>query len=455
MDEAKRDLLKGATTSPQIDAVTGAELLPMVPSPSIGARMKLLHNNVPIDITELLDTNTSRFQEEFQQISILGKGAFGRVLHVRNVMDSKHYAVKVIKTGSAGSSELAKILREVKLLADIEHQNIVRYYGSWFQFTSTPSLNEGDDESEEGSSFSETTDPIPSPSIIDASLHTSYNRHPKLDSLPNSKPLTLFIQMELCESTLHDWMEELNRECCNDFRRIEGKILYCFVDLLQGIKCIHDKSYIHRDIKPSNIYWKSSHQGPGSTINLGGRNGSWKIGDFGLATWIANSLDALTAKQQQSYGIGTFTYASPEQLREPIDFDGSNYSYQTDVYSLGIILFELLHPFGSAMERAKVLQQLRNHIVPEEFVTALPKEAALILWMMSPNPETRPTIDDIFKLEWFSQPQEATNLDNTGESKSQISSLKTQLSVAYERITVLEEENQSLKKQLALLQMSS
>jgi hypothetical protein len=64
-------------------------------------------------------------------------------------------------------------------------------------------------------------------------------------------------------------------------------------------------------------------------------------------------------------------YASPEQLSDQMD---TTYTTQSDIYSLGIIFFELLHPFSTGMERARLLTDLRQGVMPDLFVKCFPKE---------------------------------------------------------------------------------
>lgn len=59
--------------------------------------------------------------------------------------------------------------------------------------------------------------------------------------------------------------------------------------------------------------------------------------------------------------VGTHLYMSPEQLR------GRQYSYKVDIYSLGLIFFELLVAFGTEMERLETLRALRSSKFPPEF----------------------------------------------------------------------------------------
>lgn len=77
----------------------------------------------------------------------------------------------------------------------------------------------------------------------------------------------------------------------------------------------------------------------------------------------------------------------------------SNYTVQSDIYPLGIILFELYFPFSTAMERAKAFYDLREkQILPEKFVKRWPQEAALVLWLTQKDPNKRPTINELY--EW-------------------------------------------------------
>ena len=80
------------------------------------------------------------------------------------------------------------------------------------------------------------------------------------------------------------------------------------------------------------------------------------------------------------------------------------YDDKVDIYSLGIILFELYQSFSTGMERACAIQQLRKGVFPDGFVEKYPKESALILWMMDDNPTHRPSAVQLLEFELFSSP---------------------------------------------------
>lgn len=86
----------------------------------------------------------------------------------------------------------------------------------------------------------------------------------------------------------------------------------------------HEKKVVHRDLKPSNILVEP--------------NGMPKIIDFGIARCVDASTEALTALTDVGQLIGTVQYMSPEQFSA----NRTNVDVRTDVYALGVILYELL-----------------------------------------------------------------------------------------------------------------
>ncbi|GLE02223.1 hypothetical protein PINS_up011061 [Pythium insidiosum] len=77
----------------------------------------------------------SRFANEFVELSTLGKGGFGQVMLAENRLDGRKYAIKRVglHLKNQTSKTLQKFLREVKILALLDHPNIVRYYQAWLE----------------------------------------------------------------------------------------------------------------------------------------------------------------------------------------------------------------------------------------------------------------------------------------------------------------------------------
>uniref|UniRef100_A0A8C5K3K2 Eukaryotic translation initiation factor 2-alpha kinase 1 n=1 Tax=Jaculus jaculus TaxID=51337 RepID=A0A8C5K3K2_JACJA len=79
------------------------------------------------------EAQTSRYLNEFEELAILGKGGYGRVYKVRNKLDGQHYAIKKILIKGATKTDCMKVLREVKVLAGLQHPNIVGYHTAWIE----------------------------------------------------------------------------------------------------------------------------------------------------------------------------------------------------------------------------------------------------------------------------------------------------------------------------------
>ncbi|XP_069066258.1 eukaryotic translation initiation factor 2-alpha kinase 1 isoform X2 [Pleurodeles waltl] len=86
----------------------------------------------------LFEAQTSRYLNEFEEIKQLGKGGYGKVYKVRNKLDGQFYAIKKILIKKATRKDCMKVLREVKVLAGLQHSNIVGYHTAWMEHVQPP-----------------------------------------------------------------------------------------------------------------------------------------------------------------------------------------------------------------------------------------------------------------------------------------------------------------------------
>ncbi|NWZ45397.1 E2AK1 kinase, partial [Brachypodius atriceps] len=85
----------------------------------------------------LFEAQTSRYLNEFEEVARLGRGGYGKVYKVRNKLDGQLYAIKKIKIKKATRRDCMKVLREVKVLAGLQHPSIVGYHTAWMEQVQT------------------------------------------------------------------------------------------------------------------------------------------------------------------------------------------------------------------------------------------------------------------------------------------------------------------------------
>jgi eukaryotic-like serine/threonine-protein kinase len=145
--------------------------------------------------------------------------------------------------------------------------------------------------------------------------------------------------------------------------------LTLFVKVCEGVQHAHQKAVIHRDLKPANIL----------VVELDGKPMP-RIIDFGLAKAVASSVPGEVLSTRIGGFVGTLGYMSPEQA----DPRGEDIDTRTDVYSLGVILYELLTgqlPFDTKEWQKQaldeVLRQMREQDAPRPSTrTGKEKESA-------------------------------------------------------------------------------
>jgi serine/threonine protein kinase len=139
-------------------------------------------------------------------------------------------------------------------------------------------------------------------------------------------------------------------EHCDSHKLSTEERLRLLIEVCEGVQHAHQKAIIHRDLKPSNIL-----------VSLVDGHGQPKIIDFGIAKATGYRLTEKTLFTELGAVIGTPEYMSPEQA----DLTGQDVDTRTDVYSLGVILYQLLTgglPFGSKELRSSSYEELRRKL---------------------------------------------------------------------------------------------
>jgi eukaryotic-like serine/threonine-protein kinase len=154
-------------------------------------------------------------------------------------------------------------------------------------------------------------------------------------------------------------------EYCDNHRLSIKERLELFMHACEGVRHAHQKAVIHRDLKPSNIL----------VAEVDGRAAP-KIIDFGVAKALSQKLTAGTMFTRVGALVGTPEYMSPEQALS----SGEDVDTRTDVYSLGIIFYELLAG-APPIELRKValdeyLRRLREEDPPKPSTKIRTRDAA-------------------------------------------------------------------------------
>ena len=189
----------------------------------------------------------------------LGKGAFGSVRIVTRKKDKKVYAMKSVSIGKLDNKEKEAALNEVRILASLNHPNIIGYKDAFYDDNSK-SLNIVMEYADDGD--------------ISHKIKENIRRRLRFE-----------------ESTLWEWI----------------------IQILEGLKYLHDNKIMHRDLKCANIFLM--------------KNGQLKIGDLNVSKLAKNNM----AKTQ----TGTPFYLAPEIWKD------LPYDYKCDIWSVGCIIYEL------------------------------------------------------------------------------------------------------------------
>jgi len=180
----------------------------------------------------------------------------------------------------------------------------------------------------------------------------------------------LCIVMEYCDGG--DMAKRINTAKTSRTAISEDTALNWLTQMCLALKHIHDRKVIHRDIKAQNVFLMA--------------DGSLRLGDFG----VARVLDYTVAKAQTQ--VGTPYYIAPEILK------GRSYTSKVDVWSLGVLLFEMC-----ALDvpiKAANLHDLYKRIMSFRRVPPLPRQYSssvreLLAAMLSVDASKRPSVEDL------------------------------------------------------------
>ena len=365
--------------------------------------------------------------------SLLGSGGIGSVYRATDRHTGEDVAIKLLSSGAALDAKAARrMAREFEALFELEHENIVRVFktGVWHgypyltmelvegvnlrQYLAIGTLNSPDRPARAfdpigllqgpstGSVARRSTDPYGILDALDAEPDTASGEGPDaLRRLADAidEPLT----MDGDEDFFDDDRSVGDDSWTGGSRRKTGsgetgrarvkvrlaelnapermaKLKDALLQICQALAYVHGRGLIHRDIKPSNIMVDGEQR--------------VKLMDFGLAKHLASDSEVTAT----GHIVGTYRYMAPEQLR------GERIDGRTDLYALGVLLYELLAgrpPFDgpSTIEVCKKI--LEDEPTPLTQINSSVDEALARVthWLLAKDVEERiQTAEELYEL---------------------------------------------------------
>ena len=276
----------------------------------------------------------------------IGEGGMGLVFVAEQQQPVRRkVALKLIKPGMDSREVIARFEAERQALALMDHPNIARVLDAGT--TGGNPKSEARNPKQIQSMKSKTpNEPGPDVSVIGAS---------NLELVSDFG----FRASDLASPGRPSFVMELVKgvpitQYCDDNRLTPRQRLELFATVCQAVQHAHQKGIIHRDIKPSNVL-VTSHDGTPVV----------KVIDFGVAKAVGQQLTERTIYTALAQMVGTPLYMSPEQA----GMSGLDIDTRTDIYSLGVLLYELLTgttPFGKERLKQAAFDEIRRIICEEE-----------------------------------------------------------------------------------------
>jgi serine/threonine protein kinase len=258
----------------------------------------------------------------YKLLQQIGEGGMGSVFMAEQAHPvQRKVALKIVKPGMDSKQVIARFEVERQALAMMDHQNIARVLDAG-------TTGEGArDERRGASETASALAPRPSP------LVPSAGRPYFVMELVHGVPITQF---------------------CDERKLTLRERLALFVPVCKAIHHAHQKGIIHRDVKPSNVLVTMYDDKPVP-----------KVIDFGVAKALEQRLTERTLFTQFGALVGTFEYMSPEQA----EMNAFGVDTRSDIYSLGVLLYELLTgttPLENTRLREAALDETVRMIREEE-----------------------------------------------------------------------------------------
>ncbi|KAG0463988.1 hypothetical protein HPP92_020057 [Vanilla planifolia] len=218
------------------------------------------------------------------------------------------------------------------------------------------------------------------------------------------------------EVSLREWLDRLKRpvdsvECLHIFRQV-----------VEAVNLAHSQGVVVNNIKPSCFvmssfrrvtFIESASCSSSASEDLCGEEGSADaMESVGHAARLC-SAEELEGRRELDVGIDVMErrefplkrilslemnwYTSPEEA------EGGQATFSSDIYKLGVLLFELVCQFDTFEEKLCIMSNLRHRVLPPQMLLRWPKEASFCLWLLHPKASSRPTMSQLLQSEFLNE----------------------------------------------------
>ncbi|XP_011098304.1 protein SPA1-RELATED 4-like isoform X3 [Sesamum indicum] len=215
--------------------------------------------------------------------------------------------------------------------------------------------------------------------------------------------------VECNDVSLRQWLD-------NPERTVDAlECLHIFSQIVDIVNLAHSQGIVVHNVRPSCFIMSSfnrvsfiesascSDSGSDSQ-EYGSKSNTAELKGQGMHALEATGNER-TGDKKHSFPMKQILLMESNWYSSPEEVSGGPTSCASDIYQLGVLLFELFCTFGSLEEKSTTMASLRHRVLPPQLLLKWPKEASFCLWLLHPEPSSRPKMSELLQSEFLNEPR--------------------------------------------------
>ncbi|CAN1310253.1 Protein SPA1-RELATED 3 [Linum perenne] len=206
--------------------------------------------------------------------------------------------------------------------------------------------------------------------------------------------------------SLRHWLDKPDR--CVD----EYECFHVFSQIVDFVNMAHSQGIIVNNVRPSCFYMSSfnhvsfiesascSDSGSDSLEDGGGGGGGVQDNEQDK---FCDRVPGEGGDRKEPFPMKEILLMETGWYTSPEEISGSTTSLRSDIYRLGVLLFELFCPVHSREDKSRTMSSLRHRVLPPQLLLSWPKAASFCLWLLHPDPNSRPSVSDVLQSEFLAE----------------------------------------------------